>query len=403
MHEHEEEQGGHLLHNLLLFGRLLRRLGLDVTPARMVDLVYALEHVDVGKRDDFYYTLRSLLVNRHGDLPLFDRAFELFWKRRSDIESDLGDITTEQAQEVLAAPPGSTTAIDGEPDEDEVEQLVLEITKTYSQRERLRQKDFGDLTPEETEDVRRLIRELAWKLGQRRTRRFRPGRGARPDLRRSLRRNLRYGGEMLVLPRRERKRQPRPLVVIADVSGSMERYTQLLLLFVHSLSAELTQHVEGFVFSTQLTRITHQLRSGNVERALHDVSHSVHDWSGGTRIGEALRTFNVRWGRRVLNRGAVVLLISDGWDRGEPELLGQEVARLQRTCHRLIWLNPLLGSQRYEPLTRGLQAALPYVDDFLPVHNLASLEELAEHLAQLSGRRDRRRAIRTEGPAFIGR
>ena len=398
-----KEQGGHLLHNLLLFGRLLRRLGLDVTPARMVDLVHALEHVEVGNRDDFYFTLRSLLVHRHEDLALFDRAFELFWKRRSDIESDLGEITTEQAQEVLAAPPGSTTAADGEPDEEDVEQLVLEITRTYSQQERLRQKDFGDLTPEETEDVRRLIQELAWKLGQRRTRRFRPGRGRRPDLRRSLRRNIRYGGEMLVLPRRERKRQPRPLVVIADVSGSMERYTQLLLLFVHSLSAELTQHVEAFVFSTQLTRITHQLRSGNVERALHDVSHSVHDWSGGTRIGEALRTFNVRWGRRVLNRGAVVLLISDGWDRGDPELLGQEVARLQRTCHRLIWLNPLLGSRRYEPLTRGLQAALPYVDDFLPVHNLASLEELAEHLAQLSGRRDPRRPIRAEGSAFVGR
>lgn len=398
-----EEKGGNLLHNLLLFGRLLRRLGLDVTPARMVDLVHALEHVNVGNRDDFYFTLRSLLVHRHEDLPLFDRAFELFWKRRSEIESDLGEITTEQAQEVLAAPPGATTATEGEPDEDETEQLVLEITKTYSQRERLRQKDFGDLTPEETEDVRRLIQELAWKLGQRRTRRFRPGRGARPDLRRSLRRNLRYGGEILVLPRRRRKRQPRPLVVIADVSGSMERYTQLLLLFVHSLSAELTQHVEAFVFSTRLTRITHQLRGGNVERALHDVSHSVHDWSGGTRIGEALRTFNFRWGRRVLGRGAVVLLISDGWDRGDPELLGQEVARLQHTCYRLIWLNPLLGSQRYEPLTRGLQASLPYVDDFLPVHNLASLEELAEHLAQLSRQRDRQRTIRTEGSSFIGR
>jgi len=398
-----EEQGGHLLHNLLLFGRLLRRLGLDVTPARMVDLVHALEHVNVGNRDDFYFTLRSLLVHRHEDLPLFDRAFELFWKRRSEIESELGQITTEQAQEVLAAPPGATTKTDGESDEDEIEQLVLEITKTYSKQERLRQKDFGDLTPEETEDVRRLIQELAWKLGQRRTRRFRPGRGARPDLRRSLRRNLRYGGEMLVLPRRERKRQPRPLVVIADVSGSMERYTQLLLLFVHSLSAELTQHVESFVFSTRLTRITHQLRNGNVERALHEVSHSVHDWSGGTRIGEALRTFNFRWGRRVLNRGAVVLLISDGWDRGDPEMLEQEIARLQRTCYRLVWLNPLLGSQRYEPLTRGLQAALPYVDDFLPVHNLASLEQLAEHLAQLSGQRDRQRTIRTEGSAFIGR
>jgi uncharacterized protein with von Willebrand factor type A (vWA) domain len=173
-------------------------------------------------------------------------------------------------------------------------------------------------------------------------------------------------------------------VVIADISGSMERYTRLLLQFVYSLGRGLHQRVEAFVFSTRLTRITHQIRERDVEGAFQRIARLVPDWSGGTRIGEALQTFNYDWSRRVLGQGAVVLLISDGWDRGDPALLGTEIARLQRSCHRLIWLNPLLGSEQYEPLTRGMQAALPYIDDFLPVHNLASLEDLAS-LLQCSG------------------
>jgi uncharacterized protein with von Willebrand factor type A (vWA) domain len=171
----------------------------------------------------------------------------------------------------------------------------------------------------------------------------------------------------------------------------MERYTRLLLRFLYALAGGLEQHVEAFVFSTRMTRITRQLRARDAERALRDVSRSVPDWSGGTRIGEALKTFNFVWGRRVLGRGAVVLLISDGWDRGDIELLHREMDRLQRSCHRLIWLNPLLGSPNYEPLTRGMQTALPFVDDFLPVHNLASLEDLAAHLARLDNRRAARR------------
>jgi uncharacterized protein with von Willebrand factor type A (vWA) domain len=185
------------------------------------------------------------------------------------------------------------------------------------------------------------------------------------------------------------------LVIIADVSGSMERYTRLLLHFVYSLSEGLEQKVEAFVFSTRLTRITRQLHDRDVEEALRQVAHQVPDWSGGTRIGEALKTFNYKWVRRVLGQGAVVLLISDGWDRGDIDLLGKEMARLQRSCYRLIWLNPLLGSTEYEPLTRGMQAAMPYIDDFLPVHNLASLEDLAEHLKQVDDHRPVRRQDKT--------
>jgi uncharacterized protein len=211
------------------------------------------------------------------------------------------------------------------------------------------------------------------------------------DLRRTVRRNLKYGGEILDWAEREPKVKPRPLVIIADVSGSMERYTRLLLLFTYGLARALEQKVEAFVFSTRLTRITRQLRERNLDRALHEVSHAVPDWSGGTRIGEALRTFNFEWGRRVLGHGALTLVISDGWDCGDPNVLHDEIARLQRSSRRLIWLNPLLGSPEYEPLTRGIQTALPYIDDFMPVHNLASLEELAKHLGGLSERRPARK------------
>ena len=183
----------------------------------------------------------------------------------------------------------------------------------------------------------------------------------------------------------------------------MERYSRLLLHFIYSLAKGLEQEVEAFVFSTHLTRISRQLRGREIDRALEEVSREVSDWSGGTRIGDALKTFNFSWGRRVLGRGAVVLLISDGWDRGDPDLLKQEIGRLQRSCHRLVWLNPLLGSAQYEPLTRGMQASLPYIDDFLPVHNLASLEDLAAHLQNLTAekRPSRRQQLSLSGAAFI--
>lgn len=402
---------GQLLHNLILFGRLLRDLGMDVNPGRMIDVVNALQYVEIGRRPDFYYTLQTLLVNRRDDLALFEQAFNLFWRRPDDgsIELNLGDLLQKRTPPpTLVMPPlpedAAALQTTEQPADDEEAQEIIEVTRTFSARERLHHKDFGDLTPEELIAVRHLMAQLVWKLGERRTRRQQPGRGWRLDLRRSLRRNFRYGGEQLEWSRLTPRIKPRPLVIIADISGSMERYTRLLIQFLYSLAAGLDQRVEVFVFSTRLTRITRQLRRRDVDRALREVSQTVPDWSGGTRIGDALKTFNFAWGRRVLRGGALVLLISDGWDRGDPDLLRQEMARLQRTSRRLVWLNPLLGSPRYEPLTRGIQAALPYIDDFLPVHNLVSLEDLALHLAQLDEKRaSRRQPIHTSGAAFISR
>jgi uncharacterized protein with von Willebrand factor type A (vWA) domain len=392
---------GNLLHNLILFGRLLRGLGLDVNPGRMIDLVHALGYIEIGRKPDFYHAARSLLVHRREDIRLFDEAFEMFWRKPAEgwttlDLSVLGEPRRSRRPRVTAPPLRSRAA----PPEDgrgqapaEDRPPVVQVTLTYSEREVLRHKDFTELSGEELEAIKRLMAKLVWTLGQRRTRRRRPGHGWLFDLRRTVRRNLKYGGEVLEWARREPRFKPRPLVIVADISGSMERYTRLLLHFIYGLAEGLDQKVEAFVFSTRLTRVTRQLRGRDVDRALREVSRIVPDWSGGTRIGEALKTFNFKWGRRVLGRGAVALLISDGWDRGDVELLRREMARLQRSCHRLIWLNPLLGAPEYEPLTRGMQTALPFIDDFLPVHNLASLEDLAERLARLGQRRSERRQV----------
>ncbi|MFQ5399809.1 MAG: VWA domain-containing protein [Anaerolineae bacterium] len=404
---------GQLLHNLVLFGRLLRALGLDVNPGRVIDLVQALDYVEIGRKADFYYTARCLLVHNCEDLPLFDHAFNLFWRKPAAEAVPFNPFTitrkTQESTPIITLPPlqdpEPSASGNDEGNGEEDTQEMIEVTRTYSQREVLRHKDFGELSQEEMESVRAFMAGMVWELGLRRTRRYRPGLGSRFDLRRSLRQNLRYGGELLEWPRRQPKCKPRPLVIIADISGSMERYSRLLLHFVYSLAKGLDQNVEVFVFSTRLTRITRQLRGRDIDTALDEVSLAVPDWAGGTRIGEALKTFNYDWGRRVLGRGAVVLLISDGWDRGDPDLLRHEIGRLQRSCHRLVWLNPLLGMARYEPLTQGMQAALPHIDDFLPVHNLASLEDLAAHLQQLTTgiRPLPRRQSGLQGAAFIGK
>lgn len=249
------------------------------------------------------------------------------------------------------------------------------------------------MTGEEIAKARQLMERLSWSLGSRETRRFKAGKGQQIDLRRSFRQNMRYAGEPLLLPRRKHQIKPRPLVLSCDISGSMERYTRLLLHFTHTLSSSIFQ-VEAFVFSTHLTRITRHLRHKSVDSALKEVGQSVKDWGGGTRTGDALHHFNYFWARRVLGHGAVVLLITDGWDRGEPDVLRHEMERLQRNCYRLIWLNPLLASPQYQPLTRGAQAMLPYVDDFLPVQNLANLEMLARELWKVDWRRPERARAR---------
>ncbi len=261
----------------------------------------------------------------------------------------------------------------------------------YSAAEISRTRDFADFTDAELARATALLAALPWHLGVRRTRRWEAAQGTAIDLRVLARRNLMRGGDPLELPRRRRREAPRPVVVLADVSGSMERYSRVLLHFAYGL-AHGAGHVESFVFATRLTRVTRGLTARGAERALSRLVERLQDWGGGTRIGDALRTFNVQWARRVMRHGPVVLIVSDGWDRGDPELLARELARVRRSCRRLVWLNPLLGSANYQPLTRGMQAALRHVDDFMPAHNVASLEDLARHLCELRAGRHRAHA-----------
>ena len=386
-----------LLHNLIHFTRLLHRLGLDVQAGRTRDVAAALSCVDVGRRSEFYHTLRSLLVHRVDDLALFDEAFRVFWRKphgdwtTKDL-SAMGEKRRSGAPEYESeAPPESEAAGDasgGRPRYSVERMAVL----SYSDRDALYAKDFEQFTDDEVAAAERMLAELDWELGEHRSKRWTPGSGPALDLRRAVRANMRYGGELIDLPERRRKTRRRPLVLLCDVSGSMERYSRMLLHFVHALSGGgQPGRVEAFVFATRLTRITRQLAARSAAAVVPALPRKIGDFGGGTRIGDALRTFNLEWARRVRGQGPIVLLISDGWDRGEPEVLRAEMARLQRSCHRLIWLNPLLGSPDYLPLTRGMQAALPCIDDFLPVHNLASIEALARHLNTLPAHRPGRR------------
>lgn len=353
------------IENLLSFGRLLRRLGLDVHPGRMLDVTEALQHVDVGKREEVYYTCRALLVHRHDDLAIFDRAFDAFWNGRNVPPMALG--VSDQPSE---------------PDSDEPAADGIGRLRTWSDTERLATKDFAEFTAEEEGLARAALARLVWNLGERQTRRWIRGSGPRLDFRRAWRQSVRTGGDVFSLPRRERRRRPRPILLLCDVSGSMERYSRMLLHFAHALSHR-HRRVEAFLFSTSLTRITGDLRPRRLNSAAAAVSRSVPDWSGGTRIGDALRALRRPATRRALHGGPVVLLVSDGWDRGDPIVLRNEMARLQRNSHRVVWLNPLIGTANYAPLTRGLQAALPFVDDFLPARTLTNLADLAIHLNAL--------------------
>jgi uncharacterized protein with von Willebrand factor type A (vWA) domain len=384
--DNDDNKHGYLLRNMLLFGRLLRAVGVKITPTQILDLVEGLDHIDIRRRADFKNSARTILVSRHDQIELFDQAFDLFWQARDKnalMEMDLGKLLRKSPQQQETLQPAPPPDKGGDSPENESEEPIIDKVYTFSQREVLRHKDFAELSSEELQEIKRMMQNMNWQLEQRRTRRkSKAPRGSYLDMRRTIRQNLRYGGEPLLLSWRRRKLKRRPLVVICDISGSMERYARVLLKFIYVISNGL-EHVEAFVFSTRLTRITRQLRGHDIDTALDQITASVQDWAGGTRIGQALRTFNYQWGRRVLGQGAIVLIISDGWDRGDTALLSREMNRLQLSCQRLIWLNPLLGSENYEPLTRGIQAALPYIDDFLPVHNLASLEQLGNLLERL--------------------
>jgi uncharacterized protein with von Willebrand factor type A (vWA) domain len=370
------------LRELLAFGRCLRSLGLDVPIGRMLDATEALLHISLADRDEVRHALRALFVRRREDLEVFDRAFDAFWRvdaseagppGRSESGPHENDAVPSAAEALV---PTGVEVLPGNA-------VTTETVRAWSAVETLAAKDFAAFTPEEVAVGRAALQLLVWQPGLRRTRRWVKGRGSRVDLRRAFARSVRTGGDLLTLPRLRRKTAPRRLVLLCDISGSMERYTRMLLYFAHALTRR-DSRVEAFLFSTRLTRITPQLRARHIDAALANVAQSVPDWAGGTRIGSALQQLRQRWSRLVLGGRPVVLLISDGWDRGDPDELGQEMSRLRRKCRRLVWLNPLIGTQDYAPLTRGLQAALPFVDDFLPARNLINLADLAVHLNGLA-------------------
>ncbi len=356
------ERGERLLFRLTEFGRILWETGINVGPGQMLDLAETLSYVDLTSKEEFYDALKCCLLTKHEQEPIFNQMFEYYLNNKRRAQDD------DQRNDDMGKPQGTA----------------------YTAIEYLRKKDFENFTWEEVQEAKRLMAEMRWHLGMRPTRRKAPAKkGSYPDMRRIVRRNLKYGAELIELTWRKTKAKPRPLVIICDISGSMSLYSRLLLHFVHTISNGL-MNVEAFVFGTRLTRITRQLKRRDVDDAVRDVSKSVQDWSGGTRIGDALHFFNHHWAKRVLGRGAVVLIISDGWDRGESDVLGVEMDRLQHSCHRLIWLNPLLGSPDYRPLTIGMKTALPFIDNFLPVHNLDSLISLGNLLSSIDDSRPER-------------
>jgi uncharacterized protein len=378
-------EAGRFVENLVVFGRLLRRVGFEVPVGCILDLTEALTHVDVNARDEVFHTCRTLLVRRHEQLAAFNEVFDAFWRDHSNpfgiqrASARDASTTITRAVEVAGLQPSEQAV----PEDGDNDQPVKGVVQTWSEIGGLAHKDFAEFSPEEMRRARIALEQLDWIPGERRTRRWIRGRGPRIDLRRALMRSLRTGGEVIILPTRRRRTRPRPLVLLCDVSGSMERYSRMLLHFAHGL-AHARGRLEVFLFATSLTRVTRQIRLRGLHEAVDAVSAAVADWSGGTRIGPALRQFHQQWARRVLHQAPVVLLISDGWDRGDPLVLREQVARLQRSCHRLIWLNPLIGTFDYAPLTRGLQAALPFVDDFLAARTLVDLAELAVHLSAVA-------------------
>jgi uncharacterized protein with von Willebrand factor type A (vWA) domain len=373
--------GNALTGHVVTFGRVLREAGVEVGPGRIADALAGLDAVDLTSRDDVYWTLRQTLVSRHGELDVFDRAFAAWFLRAPVVPAWRGlPPPVVRRQERLA----KASSDPGRGDDPQHDGDPLELGASV--HEILRDKDFAAMTPEEFARARRLIQTVAQTRPLRRSRRLcRDDAGDRLDFRRLVRRSLRTGGEPLDRCFRARKVVPRKLVVLCDVSGSMEAYTRALLLFLHA-AVGAGRGVEAFAFGTRLTRLTADLETRDPEAALERASAKVVDWGSGTRIGASLKDFNDEYGRRALTRGAVVVVVSDGWERQDPEQVGREMARLARQAYAVVWVNPLKGNPEYQPLAGGMRAALPYVDRFLPGHNLSSLEELAAVLARIEHR-----------------
>src|SRR6202795_2119864 len=387
-----QHSDGRLVANLMHFARTLRAAGLPVGPGKVLDAVAAVEAVGITDRRDFYWTLHAVLVNRADQRMLFDQAFHVFWRNPELLKKMLAlvlpelniDMPQEEGQEMLrrlaeALHPNREAQESGE------SELEFDAAMTFSDREQLHAMDFEKMSLEELARAKAAIARMRLPIMDVPTRRFaRDPRGARADMRATLRAALRSGG-LIELKRKSRRRRPPPLVVLCDISGSMSRYSRVFLHFMHSITND-RDRVHTFVFGTRPTNITRYLRFRDVDIALDRVADAVADWSGGTRIGHSVREFNRLWSRRVLGQGAVVPLITDGLDRDAGTGLAHQMDRLHRSCRQLIWLNPLLRYEGVEPRSLGMKAMLPYVDEFRPVHNLESLETLVEVISRAAQR-----------------
>ncbi|MDJ0942002.1 MAG: VWA domain-containing protein [Kiloniellales bacterium] len=394
-------QSGRLVENILHFARTLRAAGLPVGPGKVLQAIRAVEVAGIQRREDFYWALHAVLVNRRDQREIFDQAFHVFWRNPKILEKmmslllpDVRPSATGSPEEELelsrrVAEALTPIAQGREPSgEGEQEQIEVDATMTWSGREVLQKMDFEKMSAEELSAAKTAISRLRFSLQQVPTRRFvSHPRGRRADLRRTLRAALRSGSDSIPLKWRRRRRRHPPLVVLCDISGSMDRYSRMALHFMHAVTND-RDRVHTFLFGTRLSNITRFLRHKDVDVALKLVSEHVLDWSGGTRIGACLHDFNKTWARRVLGQGAILLFISDGLDRDNAEGLAGEMERLHKSCRRLIWLNPLLRYEGYEPRSLGARAIMPHVDEFRPVYNLDSLAELAEVLSRPITRRE---------------
>jgi uncharacterized protein with von Willebrand factor type A (vWA) domain len=400
-----EVDGRRLLHETVGFGRALRAAGLHIDLGAAVDYARALPLVDMSEREQVRAAGEAIFCRRRDDRPTYDAVFDRWWRQRTSRQGDFQapplqrpaetETDTEEASGETQPSPGEQrseqesseqgipmpSASDDAGDDDEEVDGVVVAPDAYSRGELLRHREFDRMTPAELREAERLVDLLVPRLEQRRTRRYElHSHGRRLAPRAMFRRNLGTGGQLLTWVWRRQIREPRSLVVICDISGSMERHSRLLLRFIQALSAASEVRTESFVFGTRLTRVTRLLKDRDRDRALARVADTVNDWAGGTRIGESFRQFNQHWARRTLRTSGVVVVVRDGWDRGDPAIVAAETARLRRNCHRLVWLNPLAGTPGYQPLAGGMRAAYPYIDDFLPAGTVASLERLGEIL-----------------------
>jgi uncharacterized protein len=389
-----EPVGDQFLARVAGFGRVLRAAGLEIGPSRIQDAVLALDAVDMSSRREVYWALRCTLVSRAADIEAFDAAFARVHEvTRSDLTDD--SIRTLEPPELPADPPVAAERerrqiapdVASEPKGEEDRQA--QVGMGWSAVERLRELDFARYTDAELRRSARLVERIAAAVPRRRSRRLRSaGEGHTFDKRRTLRSAMRTDGYPVMRYWRERRLVPRKLVFVVDVSGSMEPYARAMVMFLQA-AVRAGRTVEAFTFGTRLTRVTPELSGRDPERAIAAATRVVPDWAGGTRIGPNLKALNDTFGRRGLTRGSVVVIVSDGWERGDISALRQEMQRLRRSAHTIVWVNPLAGEPGYEPLAKGMAAAIPYIDRFLPGHNLRSLETLAEVLESLPTHRPR--------------